>query len=55
MKEHVFAHLSLLVDKEFGVVTLFQRVFGYPLIRQGIVVIIDLYIFGIHFYSILLS
>ena len=39
VSKSIFAHLSITINKQFALVTLLEWVFGYPLIRQRIVVI----------------
>ena len=41
--ESVFGNLAVAVDEEFGMVALRQRILGDAFIRQGVVIIGDIY------------
>ena len=44
--ERVLAHLPFVIKEEFAAVALRQGKFGYSLVRQGVVVVPDLYVLG---------
>jgi hypothetical protein len=39
--EQVVSNLPMLINKQFGVVALWQRIFGYAIVGQGIVIVVD--------------
>ena len=45
--EEVFTDLTVTIDQQFAVVAFGQVVLGYPLIRQGIVIVADMYVFWV--------
>jgi hypothetical protein len=51
VSKSIFAHLSITINKQFALVTLLEWVFGYPLIRQRIVVIG--YVYWLHGYAVM--
>ena len=49
MVEHILAYLTMTVEKEFGMVALRQGELGNALIRKGVIVIGNFYMFCIHY------
>lgn len=49
MVEHILAYLTMTVEKEFRVVALRQGELGNALIRKGVIVISNFYMFCIHY------
>lgn len=49
MVEHILTYLTMTVEKEFGMVALRQGELGNALIRKGVIVICDFYMFCIHY------